>query len=131
MVLLYRPFLLSDPQVLHISSMLTPSIARLNCFQAASDICHILTVYRRHYGLKRAHVQMVHVIMGSALIHAYLCSGFTGKEEPAAQEFLLNCLQAPSEMGQTYRTAVRALEIIVLLRNNWCKTALSVCNRRQ
>jgi hypothetical protein len=119
-ILLYRPFLgHSDPQASDASSRFTPFIARQSCFQAASDICNILTVYRRYYGLRRVHIQMVHVVMTAALIHSYFDSGFAGKDEPRAQEFLLNCLQALGEMGQTYRTALRALEVVVALRNSW------------
>ena len=99
--------------------MVSPSLARQKCFQAASAICNLLTTYRRHYGLKRAHIQMVHVIMTAALIHTYYCCLFAGKEGKGAQELLLTCMQALGEMGQTYRSASRALEMVTSLRNDW------------
>lgn len=119
-ILLFRPFLSpSDVRMAYKSPELSPAVAKRNCFQAASNICNILTVYRRHYGLKRAHLQMVHVVMTAALIHTYFCSVFSGQDGKGAQEFLLTCLQALGEMGQTYRSASRALEVITSLRSNW------------
>jgi hypothetical protein len=126
-ILLNRPFLgHSEPQGSRTSPGLTPSTAQRNCFHAASDIYKILTVYRRQYGLRRAHVHMVHVVMSAALIHSYFCSRFVEKEEPLSQGFLLTCLQSLGEMGQTYRVALRALEIIISLRNNWQNDAFDL-----
>lgn len=48
------------------------------------------------------------------------------KEEPLSQGFLLTCLQSLGEMGQTYRVALRALEVIISLRNDWQKGGFDV-----
>jgi hypothetical protein len=117
-ILLYRPFLGKiDYDNSHFS--LLPSTARKRCFDAASRIAVLLSSYRQQYGLKRVHIQMVHVTLTAALIHTYYCSIIIGEDGKNAQEFLLTCIQALGEMGQTYRNASRALEIVTSLRSDW------------
>lgn len=124
-ILLYRPFLGSDTVegFEREQSGLNGSVARHECFEAASSVCALLASCRRQYGLKRVHVQMVHVTLTAALILAYRCCTLGGRDARTAQELLLICMQALGEMGQTYRSASRALEVVTTLRNEWRSTA--------
>lgn len=64
---------------------------------------------------------MVHVTMTAALIHIFqLCviPGPNGDTKEAQQD-LLTCIQALGEMGQTYKSASRALDVVTALRQSW------------
>lgn len=120
MILLCRPFLgLSEYEGENPPGAMSPEVSRQRCFAAASSICAFLSAYRRQYGLKRMHFHMVHIISTAALIHVYYTCIIGGPEGKSAQDMLLVCMQALGEMGQTYRSASRALEVISQVRNDW------------
>lgn len=91
------------------------------CLESADKICAIVVLYRNRYGLKRLHHQMVHATMTAALIHVFqLCvlpAGSAGNKK--AQASFLICIQALGEMGQTFKSASRALDVITSLRQSW------------
>ena len=62
---------------------------------------------------------MVQNVFTAGLMHVYHGCFFTGSEGKEAQGHLLTCMQALGEMGQTFRSASRALEIITSLRHDW------------
>lgn len=93
--------------------------AREACFHAASNVIRILTSYRQQYGLKRAHVHVIQVITTAAIMHTYFYTLYRPQEGNTAQESLVICLQALGEMGQTYRSASRALEAVASLKDSW------------
>jgi len=64
---------------------------------------------------------MVHVTMTASLIHVFqLCVSPAGSaESKEAQHYFLTCIQALGEMGQTYKSASRALDVVTSLRQNW------------
>ncbi|KPI36587.1 Nitrogen assimilation transcription factor nit-4 [Cyphellophora attinorum] len=91
------------------------------CLESADAICKIIVLYRNRYGLKRLHHQMVHAAMTAALIHIFqLCSTPSGqREDQKAQASFLTCVQALGEMGQTFKSASRALDVVTSLRRSW------------
>lgn len=91
------------------------------CVDSAHQICDIMFYYRDKYGLKRLHHQMVHAAMTAALIHAYtLCSTAASSEDyKKASAAFLTCIQALGEMGQTFKSASRALDVVTSLRQSW------------
>ncbi|KAL6240211.1 hypothetical protein RBB50_012898 [Rhinocladiella similis] len=91
------------------------------CVQAAQEICRLLVLFRRRYGLRRPHHQMVHVTMTASLIPIFqLCISDTSTpENKEAQQYFLACIQAFGEMVQTYKSASRALDVVTSLRQNW------------
>lgn len=123
-ILLHRP--LMTPNEPHSLSDLasdrdSAAFSLQRCIESANSICSILVYYRNRYGLKRLHHQMVHAAMTAALIHAFqLCTTAPGgSENKTAQSSFLTCIQALGEMGQTFKSASRALEVVTSLRQSW------------
>jgi len=119
-ILLHRPFISQiASQDSSPSAQKMPLSARESCTQSATQICQLLNMYRQAYGLKRIYIQITHVAMTASLIHIYNCCNLSGAQGKRAQELLLICIQALAEMGQTYRTSSRALEVVTSLRRDW------------
>lgn len=123
-ILLHRPLMTpsepsSPPGLASDRESAAFSLGR--CIESAHSICSILIYYRNRYGLKRLHHQMVHATMTAALIHAFqLCTtAFGAPENKTAQSSFLTCIQALGEMGQTFNSASRALEVVTSLRQSW------------
>ena len=121
-ILLHRPLISPGGAAAHLTSpdQNTPSSLR-RCIDSANEICRLLIAFRRQYGLRRPHHQTVHVAMTAALVHVFqLCSTTTdSNENREAQENLLTCIQALGEMGQTYKSASRALDVVTSVRQSW------------
>jgi hypothetical protein len=123
-ILLHRPFVFRGTGRPYASMCsTTPTNAQEICTEAASEICRLIIMYRRKYSLRRIHIQMVHVVMTAGLIHVYNCCFATGKEAKSAQEHLFTCVQALGEMGQTFNSSSRGLEIMTSLRHEWQNTS--------
>lgn len=118
-ILLHRPLI--SPEDTAETTLISPTSSLNHCLVSAREICKILTLFRRAYGLRRPHHLMVHVTMTAALIHIFqLCviPGPNGDTKEAQQD-LLTCIQALGEMGQTYKSASRALDVVTALRQSW------------
>jgi hypothetical protein len=91
------------------------------CVTSAQQVCRLLILLRKRYGLRRLHHQMVHVTMTASLIHIFQLCLFpvAGRERSEAQADFLTCIQALGEMGQTYKSASRALDVVTSLRQSW------------
>ena len=123
-ILLHRPFItpVESASAQGIKSdKQTAELSLSKCVASANEICAIMVHYRDRYGLKRLHHQMVHAAMTAALIHAYqLCTAANGSDEnKKAQASFLTCIQALGEMGQTFKSASRALEVVTSLQQSW------------
>lgn len=123
-ILLHRPLItpVESTAALGVTSdHQTAAVSLGRCIESADQICAIMVHYRNRYGLKRLHHQMVHAAMTAALIHAYqLCTTANGSEENRmAQASFLTCVQALGEMGQTFKSASRALDVVTSLRQSW------------
>lgn len=116
-ILLYRPLI--TPEDVTTEPRSDSPLSK--CIVSAQEICKILVLFRKMYGLRRPHHHMVHVTMTAALIHIFQLYAGPGPHEnkDAAQRDFLTCLQALGEMGQTYKSASRALDVVTSLRQSW------------
>lgn len=115
-ILLHRPLITPEDIV-----ALNMDTSLKRCIESAEEICRILILFRKTYGLRRPHHHMCHVTMTAALVHIFcLCVGDDHKEnKEKAQRHFLTCIQALGEMGQTYKSASRGLDVITSLRQTW------------
>jgi hypothetical protein len=115
-ILLHRPLI--TPEDLASDTRAASPFGK--CVKSAIEICKILVLFRKMYGLRRPHHHMVHVTMTAALIHIFqLCIASENESKDAAQRNFLTCIQALGEMGQTYKSASRALDVVTSLRQSW------------
>ncbi|OQV00816.1 Fungal specific transcription factor domain-containing protein [Cladophialophora immunda] len=128
-ILLHRPLIAADESSrLSISPTHRDAAQSFSkCVQAARRVCQLLTIFRQRYGLRRPHHQMVHVTMTAGLIHVFqMCITSTGTaENQRAQQGFLTCIQSLGEMGQTYKSASRALDVITSLGQSWQNDAFA------
>ncbi|EXJ84397.1 hypothetical protein A1O3_05064 [Capronia epimyces CBS 606.96] len=119
-ILLHRPLMTAEDITREAVSEASSSSLR-KCINSAEEICRILVVFRKVYGLRRPHHHMVHVTMTAALIHIFQLCVWPGGSIPnkEAQKNLLTCIQSLGEMGQTYKSASRALDVVTSLRQTW------------
>jgi hypothetical protein len=89
------------------------SFCRDACRKAAHSIAKLLRIFDRLYTLRRINVQAVHLIFTASLIHVYDACSFSGSDarDSAAAELEI-CCYALREMGQQFKNAIRALEVI-------------------
>ena len=121
-ILLHRPLITPEETDVYAEAPSRGHASSLRkCIESSHKICRILVLFRKTYGLRRPHHHMVHVTMTAALIHVFqLCVTTAGSSENReAQKDLLTCIQALGEMGQTYKSASRALDVVTSLRQSW------------
>lgn len=121
-ILLHRPQISASEKATDSQSTSETTRTSLDkCIKCARDICRILVHYRRRYGLQRIHCSMVHVTMTASLIHVFhlYLSDAAGVDDPEARGYFSTCIQALGEMGQTYKSALRAMDVLLSLRQNW------------
>lgn len=111
MIFLYRPFISEANE--------TASLAVETCSSSAREICRLLGLYRRHYSLSRINVHAVALTMTAGIVHAYDSCVFSGSRGKIAEQNLLDCINALSEMGQSFNSAVRGIEVITSRRRIW------------
>lgn len=130
MIILSRPFFSIS---LNIPSPGSASLTdmRRDCVEAAASIAQILRIYRRHYTLRRTNVQALHLVFTATLV--LVCSA-CGAVDPYEREMswknLEVCSQALGEMGQAFKSANRALEVITLIKAELLKQAQTKSKRR-
>ncbi|OAP58401.1 hypothetical protein AYL99_07491 [Fonsecaea erecta] len=128
-ILLHRPLIACDESSwLSITPTQRDAAQSLSkCVQAAQQVCKLLTIFRQRYGLRRPHHQMGHVTLTAGLIHVFqMCRTSTGTPENRnAQQGFLTCIQSLGEMGQTYKSASRALDVITSLGQSWQNDAVA------
>jgi Fungal specific transcription factor domain len=126
-ILLHRPLIAStdspapSPESQDQSLNMTTLPSFQHCIHSAREICRLLIMFRRRYSLRRPHHHIVHMTMTASLIHVFhLCLSAAGSSEnKEAQRCLLTCIHALGEMGQTYKSASRALDVVTSLRQSW------------
>jgi hypothetical protein len=118
-ILLYRPFLsyracraasISGDEVLE---------AKEACSHAASTITKLLQMYQRLYTLRRINITAVHITFTTALVHLFEACNTQYSSSATRHESLQTCCQALSKMGQAYKSASRALEVITCIKCKW------------
>lgn len=88
--------------------------SRLKCTQAANAINSLVRSHRRLYTLKRINLQAVYLIFAAAMIHLSNAIHPQGSRANSSKwNELDNCCQALCEIGSTFRTSSRALEIVL------------------
>ncbi|KAJ5958499.1 uncharacterized protein N7479_005649 [Penicillium vulpinum] len=88
------------------------------CHDAALSITKLLQAIRRHFTLRRVNIQTVHLIFTAMLVHtqsAFLSPDFQIRD--TARRQLEICSQALGEIGQAYKNALRALEVITSIKS--------------
>jgi hypothetical protein len=111
MIFLYRPFI-SESDDIELQASQT-------CTTSAREICRLLGLYRRHYSLSRINVHAVAVTITAGIVHAYDCCVFSGSRGKMAEQALLDCINALSELGQSFNSAIRGIEVITSRRRIW------------
>ncbi|KAJ6092302.1 hypothetical protein N7467_004271 [Penicillium canescens] len=89
------------------------------CHDAAWSITKLLQAIRRNFSLRRVNIQTVHLIFTAMLVHvhsAFLSPDFQIRD--TARRQLEICSQALGEIGQAYKNALRALEVITSIKSD-------------
>ena len=89
------------------------------CHDAAWSITKLVQATRRHFSLRRVNIQAVHSIFTTMLVHvhsAFLSPDYQVRD--TARRQLEICSQALGEIGQAYKNALRALEVITSIKSD-------------
>lgn len=127
-ILLHRPLITPEDVTSNAQGSSNAAASSLRrCIDSAEAICRILILFRNMYGLRRPHHLVIHITMTAALIHIFqLCVTPGGSpDNKEAQKNLLTCIQALGEMGQTYKSASRALDVVTSLKQSWQEDAFA------
>jgi hypothetical protein len=130
MILLHRPFI---TKIRSSPGSPTPTPGTLDaasaCTHSASEISRLLVLYRRQWGLQQINIQAVHVVMTAGIIHAHDCCVYSGTLARTARDGLHVCLQALGEMGQTFHSGNRGLQVVMSLLRDWQNQTFAVRKR--
>ena len=130
LISLYRPYmythLIRRGQCVNtIDARATLQDAALSCFAASHRIADILRCYQKQHSLRRTNIQIVHIIFTASLVFIYdICSRPFLESRSSLRDLQL-CCHALGEIGQSYGNATRALEVIILVKNEWQRLAAS------
>ncbi|GKZ37272.1 hypothetical protein AbraIFM66950_008729 [Aspergillus brasiliensis] len=89
------------------------------CHDAACCITKLLQATRRHFTLRRVNIHCVHLIFTAMLVHvhnAFLSCDHQIRD--TARRQLEICSQALGEIGQAYKNALRALEVVMTIKTD-------------
>jgi hypothetical protein len=137
-IFLHRPYfsrdLLEYSQSTPVAGSTRPEAVRSACVSAAHSLVEILQLYRQQHTLRHTNVQTVHLIFTASLIHIYNACTSPPSSRKIATDDLRFCCQALGEIGQCYRNATRALEVIINVKREWqnlaaTRTAASTLKR--
>lgn len=124
LITLYRPYLSS--QLVHQIDELVLDTDRsalfettAGCVSAAHHAADMLRCYQRQHSLRRANIQIVHIIFTASLvfIHDICTQDSLGARRSRAN--LQLCCHALGEIGHIYGNATRALEVVILVKSEW------------
>lgn len=117
-IIVDRPFVFTDAATSALAPRQT-SESRDSCNRAALEITKLVQIFRRHYSLRRINIQAVHLIFTAMLVHVHnACLSDDYEICHAAQRQLEICSQALGEIGQAYKNALRALEVITSIKSS-------------
>ncbi|KAH7131713.1 fungal-specific transcription factor domain-containing protein [Dactylonectria estremocensis] len=133
-ILLHRPYL--SNQLKQRADMLGSLAYRaalhdvaVDCVSAAHQISEILRCYQRQHSLRRTNIQIVHIILTAALIFLHDICTREYTESRVSLRDLQFCCHALGEIGQCYGNATRALEVIILVKSEWQRLAMTAQTR--
>lgn len=135
LILLNRPFIsqVGSSSPTSSSSISAPSsphsVAAAQCTASASAITRLLVLYRRQWGLQQINIQAVHVVMTAGIQHAHDCCVLAGSAARSARDGLHICLQALGDMGQTFQSGNRGLQVVSSLSRDWQNLTLAARKR--
>lgn len=120
-IIVERPFL-SLPAHTGIPARQDMERSREACYDAACAISSLVQKIRRHFSLRRINIQTVHHIFTAMLVHVHnACLSEDYQLRNASYRHLEICSQALAEIGQAYKNALRALEIITSIKSDLTK----------
>lgn len=100
--------------------------SHIACTDAAASIINRVQTYRFHHGARQMNIHTVHLIFTAALVHIHNVYFAPSEQVRAAARPLLQIsCQVLSEIGQVYRNALRALEIITSLKSELARSKSS------
>ena len=130
MIILSRPFF-SLPHSVASPGAHSLTDMRTDCVQAAASIAQLLRIYRRQYTLRRCNVQALHLVFTATLVLVCsACGAIDPHERDLSWKSLETCSQALREMGQAFKSAHRALEVITIIKAELIKQAQVRSKRR-
>lgn len=117
-IIVDRPFLLSQSGTSVLAGNEIDK-SRESCNGAAFNITKLLQIFRRRYSLRRVNIQAVHLIFTAMLVHVHnACLSEDYEVCETARRHLEICSQALGEIGQAYKNALRALEVITSIKSD-------------
>ncbi|KAJ9611157.1 hypothetical protein H2200_004340 [Cladophialophora chaetospira] len=130
MIVTFRPFFASAKT---LPGLTTVEIAagRNHCTSSANFMAKLIQTYRRLYTLRRINVQAVHLVFTATLIHVFTaCAATDLSRSNTAWKNLEVCCQALSELGLAFRSASRALEVIMGIKSDLLRRSKSNVKRQ-
>lgn len=100
--------------------------AAAQCTASASAIARLLVLYRRQWGLQQVNIQTVHIVMTAGIQHAHDCCVLAATAARTARDGLHVCLQALGDMGQTFQSGNRGLQVVSSLMHDWQNLTFAV-----
>ncbi|KAG6981363.1 Nitrogen assimilation transcription factor nit-4 [Fusarium oxysporum f. sp. conglutinans] len=128
LIFLYRPYL--SYQIASQISTLDKAESRAamssvpsDCVSAAHQVAELLRCYQQQHSFRRANVQIVHIILTASLIFIHdVCTRNYSESRHSLNDLQL-CCHSLGEIGRCFGNATRALEVIILVKNEWQKIA--------
>ncbi|OAP65349.1 hypothetical protein AYL99_01321 [Fonsecaea erecta] len=130
MIITFRPFFAS---IKTLPGLTTTEIAagRNYCTSSANFVARLIQTYRRQYSLRRINVQAVHLVFTATLIHVFTaCAATDPVRSNSAWKNLEICCQALSELGLAFKSASRALEVIMGIKSDLLRRSKSNIKRQ-
>ncbi|OAL34833.1 hypothetical protein AYO20_05793 [Fonsecaea nubica] len=130
MIITFRPFFAS---VKTLPGLTTAEIAtgRNHCTNSANFMAKLIQTYRRLYSLRRINVQAVHLVFTATLIHVFTaCAATDPVRSNSAWKNLEICCQALGELGLAFKSASRALEVIMGIKSDLLRRSKSNVKRQ-
>lgn len=93
--------------------------SRKSCHEAAVSITKLIQAFRRHFTLRRINIQAVHLIFTAMLGHVHNAFFPVNQNmRDVSRQQLEVCSEALGEIGQAYKNALRALEVITSIKSD-------------
>lgn len=120
-ILLLRPLLAypGDKPSANLPNLSKDLDARKLCVSAALSICKLLEVYREHFGLHRVGIMTVFCAITAGVMHLESLATDMCVDRNQSQGSLSLCRLALGEMSQTFRCALRGVDLCSALRHEW------------
>lgn len=120
MMILHRPFVAKRYIQPYPRVGKGPEHARMMCIQSATDIAKLIGEYERRYSLRRANVLLVHMAFTAALILVYATVSEMNRDIHLQLSSHLDvCCHALCELGVSYESASRSLDILLSVKRMW------------